>query len=358
MATRGIGFPERALLRWAKFNDQKGLQMRAKTIANPAGFLVLIATLLCLALALPATAHATQARYGNFSQTFTVTGNPAKDMIAVAKAQEGRYQPSLGYTEGWCADFVSDCAKTLGQGKAIPFSGMVSGVYSGAINAGGKVVSTPQPGDLVFFNFDHVGIMIDKVNCISGNMGNPSKVSVCRCEWVIPGAKIKYVRPAYTKNLYQVAFNANGGTGTMTAQKLYRDSSNGLKANAFKRTGYTFVGWNTKKDGTGKNYRNKVRVKNLGATGKTVTLYAKWKPQPYKVAFNANGGTGTMSAQTMARDTSTALKANTFKRKGYTFASWNTKKNGTGKNYGNKVRVKNLGAPGKTVTLYAKWKKA
>ena len=334
--------------------------MRTRTIANPAGLLLILAIGLCLALAAtPATANATQARYGNFSTGYVVSGNPAKDMIAVAKAQEGRSQSSLGYTEGWCADFVSDCAKSLGQTKAVPFNGMVSSLYYAVVNAGGKVVSTPQPGDLVFFNFDHVGIMMDKVNCISGNMGSsPSKVSICRCEWVIPGAKIKYVRPAYKSTAYHVTFVANGAAGANAKQSIYRDTTRKLKSNAFKRTGYTFVGWNTKKDGSGKLYTNKQKVRNLAGAGKNVTLYAQWKAIPYKVSFNANGGSGKMTAQQITRGTTKALTANTFKRAGYKFTGWNTKKDGSGKSYKNKQRVKNLAAAGKTITLYAQWKKA
>ena len=51
-----------------------------------------------------------------------------------------------------------------------------------------------------------------------------------------------------------------------------------LTANKFKRKGYTFAGWNTKADGSGKSYKNKANIKNLTSkNGKTVTLYAQWK---------------------------------------------------------------------------------
>lgn len=78
----------------------------------------------------------------------------------------------------------------------------------------------------------------------------------------------------------------------------------------------------------------------------------------YKVAFKANGGKGAMKAQTVKRGKKTALAANEFTRAGYKFAGWNTKKNGTGKSYKNKAKVKNLAKAGKTVKLYAQWKKA
>ncbi len=51
-----------------------------------------------------------------------------------------------------------------------------------------------------------------------------------------------------------------------------------LPANQYRRTGYTFAGWSTKKNGGGKTYKNKESVKNLTTKNNgTVTLYAQWK---------------------------------------------------------------------------------
>ena len=52
------------------------------------------------------------------------------------------------------------------------------------------------------------------------------------------------------------------------------------------------------------------------------------------------------------------LRKNKYVRKGYVFQGWNTRKNGKGTSYKNKGSVKNLTSKnGKTVTLYAQWKK-
>lgn len=67
-----------------------------------------------------------------------------------------------------------------------------------------------------------------------------------------------------------VTFDANGGSGSMSAQSS--TSATTLTSNAFTRTGYTFAGWNTSSAGTGSNYSN-------GATysfSDEITLYAKW----------------------------------------------------------------------------------
>ena len=344
--------------------------MHAKPQTRPAYLLLLLAIVSMLALALPGAAWATQSKSANFNMGFKTTGVAAQDILAAAMAQNGRTQGSLGYTEGWCADFTSDCAKVIGQSQAVPFNGMVSGLYYDVLDAGGAVVTSPQAGDLVFFitgsgknaSFDHVGIMSDKTNCISGNMGmgKPTRsVAICKVAWVIPGATIKYVRPAYTSGAYTVKFRANGATsGKMSAQTIVRDKSKRLKANKFVRKGYTFVGWNTKADGSGTAFTNKQKVKNIAMAGKTVKLYAQWKKTPYKVKFMANGGVGKMSKQKIVRGKSKALKANTFTRQGYTFKGWNTKKDGSGKSYKDMQKVKNLAKAGKTIKLYAQWKKA
>ncbi len=160
-------------------------------------------------------------------------------------------------------------------------------------------------------------------------------------------------------NAYKVAFNKNGGTGSMSTLSCVYDKTFTLKANAFKRKGYTFKGWNTKADGTGTySYADKEKVKNVSSVaGKTLTLYAQWEPNAYKVAFDKNGGTGSMSTVSCVYDKTFTLKANTFKKKGYTFKGWNTKADGTGTySYADKAKVKNISSvAGKTIKLFAQW---
>ena len=156
---------------------------------------------------------------------------------------------------------------------------------------------------------------------------------------------------------YTVRFNANGGTGTMKDQKINLYVETALRANAFTRSGYVFNGWNTKKDGSGKAYKNKAAVKDLAKADKTVTLYAQWKKAVYTVRFVANGGSGAMDDISVKIGASKTLPANKFKRSCFSFTGWNTKKDGSGKTFKNKATVKNLSTKaGATVKLYAQWK--
>lgn len=93
-------------------------------------------------------------------------------------------------------------------------------------------------------------------------------------------------------NTYTIAYNNNGGTGSMTSTSCTYDVAQTLRSNTMSRIGYTFSGWNTKADGTGTKYANGASVKNLATSG-TVTLYAQWTINSGKIYFHPNGGTAT-----------------------------------------------------------------
>ena len=171
------------------------------------------------------------------------------------------------------------------------------------------------------------------------------------------GSRTFYAK--WSSYTYSISFNANGGKGSMSKLTgIKGTASRTLTANKFTKSGYTFAGWNTKKDGTGTACRNKASVKGLASkNGQTVTLYAQWTVKTYNVAFNANGGTGTMKKLSkVAYGKSKKLTANAYKKTGYTFAGWNTKKDGSGIALADKADIKSLTCPsGSTVTLYAQW---
>lgn len=161
---------------------------------------------------------------------------------------------------------------------------------------------------------------------------------------------------------YSVVFNKNSeaAEGSMEVQSFVYDKAEGLTVNGFTRTGYTFDGWNTKADGTGKNYEDEEIVSNLSAVNEgTVNLYAKWQANRYTVRFNGNGSTsGSMADQNFFYDIAQNLSANGFSRTGYSFSGWNTKDDGTGTSYAAGAQVRNLLSENNAfVTLYAQWTK-
>ncbi len=82
---------------------------------------------------------------------------------------------------------------------------------------------------------------------------------------------------------YDVAFDANDGTGTMMNQGFAKDATAPLSANEFTNDDKLFMGWAESKDGEIK-YSDKEEVTNLATEG-TKTLYAVWKntTDPQKV---------------------------------------------------------------------------
>lgn len=226
------------------------------------------------------------------------------------------------------------------------------------------------------------------------------------------------ISATFAPNNYQIRFNANGGSGSMSDQTMTYDQTTNLQGNTFSRAGHTFKGWNTKPDGSGTAYANVQAVTNLTATdGGVITLYAqweannmnvtftdglgttlsqgtvkygqgatapaeparegytfngwdkdysrivedtivnaKWRANVYSVGFNANGGNGSMADQSFFYDQAQALSGNAFTKTGYTFTAWNASPSGSSTSYANKQTVSNLTAEdGGKVTLYAQW---
>ena len=160
---------------------------------------------------------------------------------------------------------------------------------------------------------------------------------------------------SYRANSYSIAFDSNGGSGTMPNQQLKYDTSVRLDANTFTRTGYTFTGWKGKTGDA--SYTDRQEVTNLSATdGDTVTLVAQWKANSYTVKFDSNGGSGTMAPQKMTYGTPTRLTKNAFSNTGHTFSGWRCGDRQNGQIYRDSEEVSNLVAEnGGSTTMYAQW---
>ncbi len=83
-----------------------------------------------------------------------------------------------------------------------------------------------------------------------------------------------YARWVDPHDTYDVTFDKNSedATGTMNTQNILEGTATTLTENAYSREGYSFVGWNTKADGTGKSYLDGDNITIIEDT----TLYAEW----------------------------------------------------------------------------------
>ena len=86
---------------------------------------------------------------------------------------------------------------------------------------------------------------------------------------------------------YTITYNANGGSGSMSSQYFLHGHSQALNANAFTRSGYDFIGWNTSSTATTATYTNSQAVTSV-TTGSSATLYAVWKANTRTITLNAN----------------------------------------------------------------------
>lgn len=173
----------------------------------------------------------------------------------------------------------------------------------------------------------------------------------------------------YDAPAVKVSFNANGGEGSVDPLHLYRGERLRVpSANDVHRDGYRLKGWGTSPDSTaviipGGTLQLKV--------DEDFTLYAIWLPSRNDttngngdskqsnaksvIAFNPNGGTGTIDDLTAGVGEEVTFPSSGFTRDGYVLSSWNTKPDGTGTTVklGQSVNIPRVF---KTV-MYAQWTK-
>ena len=116
-----------------------------------------------------------------------------------------------------------------------------------------------------------------------------------------------------------------------------------------ERSGYTFTGWNTAKNGTGTTYTESTKMPSSNTQ-----LWSQWDVNSYTITFAPNGGSVTPTSKTFTINDSISLPTPT--RTGYTFAGW--KVTTAGGNWKTTDSVyKGTVAAGKygNVTLTAQW---
>ena len=169
------------------------------------------------------------------------------------------------------------------------------------------------------------------------------------------------VQARYEPVRYTVNYDANGGTGSMPASTLTYDSPQALAAIGFTKAGYSFTGWNTRKDGSGRTFTDKQTVSNLltheGASG---TLYAQWTPTPpiVTVIFHVNNGGADETVKRVWASNNLEMKTiglpSGWSNSGFAFRGWNLKDDGTGVEYeAGETLYGRLTA--ETTDLYADW---
>lgn len=173
-------------------------------------------------------------------------------------------------------------------------------------------------------------------------------------EWTLRGSSTLYA--CWAGVAQTLTYHGNGATGGNTAAQSGKTGDElTTNANGFTRDGYTFVRWDTAKDGSGTAYgegKNGVSQYVMKPAGND--LYAIWKANPATIQYrndwpNTTGSTPDTTGNT--GDTVT-ISQNSFDRPGYTFTGWSTSKRGDPSlQPGDKHTLEP-----RTTTVWAQWK--
>ncbi len=156
----------------------------------------------------------------------------------------------------------------------------------------------------------------------------------------------------WTANINKLLFNANGGSGSMSAIEFATDDVIMLPKCTFTKENYVFSGWAYTSNGEVEFADKEIYI--FGPEPEVI-LYAIWIPAESKIVFNANGGFGSMTAMTCEIGTAIRLPECTFTRNGYIFVGWSLSSDSTDPEYDANMIFKIQ--PVTECVLYAIWTK-
>lgn len=152
---------------------------------------------------------------------------------------------------------------------------------------------------------------------------------------------------------FHIIYNANGGTGGFIGSDVISGGTDTVlspEEAGVSRESHTFMGWNTRPDGSGAAYE----PGDVITLTDNVTLYAQWLVSLFGVTYEANGGAGGFADTNIPYGTLYTIlfpEQVGISRTGYTFTGWNTQPDGSGTSF----------QPGSVIvvtgdlTLYAQW---
>lgn len=178
----------------------------------------------------------------------------------------------------------------------------------------------------------------------------------------------------WSPNPYTISYNSNkpskassSVTGSTGQTDLVYDQTGNLAYNGFSITGWSFVNWNTKADGSGTTYQAGQQIQNMN-DGQNTTLYAQWRPNVYTLILDdqyaVKSGT-TIAFEKYDYDwykesnakTSLNNKVSVPSKTGQIFGGYYTGKEGNGEQWideNGKIKIK-ANKISSEKTVYAKW---
>lgn len=263
--------------------------------------------------------------------TFTPTGHVTKSSTQI--------NLSCGWDTVWSGTYK--CSYSCPSGSRVYGSGRRYGeglVCDASFDVGSQQYTIPMgdfSADFPASNSTSIGFTL----AVNGwNMG-PASVSV-----INPTIYITYTQK------YTVTVQAGTGISSVSGGGTVNEGSS-VSINATVSTGYKWYRWES--NGSSYTTTQNASVKPTS----NLTLTAVGQPITYTIAYNSNGGSGSMSTTSATYNVYATLRANTFTKAKYIFKGWATSSGGT-KTYDDQQSVRNLSTTqGATITLYAVWEK-
>ena len=233
-------------------------------------------------------------------------------------------------------------------------AGEASLSYNGNGATGGK--TDPQTGKTdEKINVRDNGFTRDGYTFVTWNTQADCKGNAVKpnSEWTLRGSSTLYA--CWAGNAQTLTYHGNGATGGNTAaQSGHTGDELTTNANGFTRDGYTFVRWDTAKDGSGTAYgegKNGVGRYTMKPAGND--LYAIWQANPASIRYRDDwGATGSTPDTTGVTGQNVTIAQNGFTRPGYTFTGWaRDRRTNPSLQPGGRYTL----TPG-TTTLWAQWK--
>ena len=123
---------------------------------------------------------------------------------------------------------------------------------------------------------------------------------------------------------YKVTYNANGAVGNVLATIEVEEGGTATvpSCDSLSMKGYDFVGWNTKKDGSGRAYKESQSIK----VDYDIALYAQWSIHEYSISYELDGGSypEDRSNPTTYTIETESFTLNSPEKDGYEFLGWTT----------------------------------
>jgi uncharacterized protein (TIGR02145 family)/uncharacterized repeat protein (TIGR02543 family) len=207
---------------------------------------------------------------------------------------------------------------------------------------------------------------------IAGNPGKLSKSSASFSGWntkadgtgesynagakfPMPDSAVMLYVKWTTNPTYSIIYHSTTSTGGNVPNTVTSDSGTIVTisdSGSLYKTGYSFVGWNTKEDGSGKAYKTGDKF-TMGAVG--IDLYAQWTKAQFTITYHGNGNTsGTIPQKTthLYQTEIIVADAGGLSKTGCYFTGWNTDSTGNGIDYSIGTKTSLIS----DINLYARWK--